>query len=130
MYYCDILGFNNVLHKIQRARMVYKSADILENLTIDEELLAELQARGVITSEIADNIRCRPVDMDKNRYLCSFIYRQPKPKLDAFVDVLKKRKQDHVVKFIELDPEKLGKICFFPRHTQLECENRTYHQIY
>ena len=98
--------------------MVDKKADILENLTIDEELLAELQSRGVITSEIADNIRCRPVDMDKNRYLCSFIYQQPKPKLDAFVDVLKKsRKQDHIVKLIEIDPEKLGKIYFSPIHT-------------
>ena len=101
--------------------MKLKMADILENLTIDEELLAELQSRGVITSEIADNIRCRPVDMDKNRYLCSFIYQQPKPQLDAFVDVLKKsRKQDHVVKFFELDQEKLGKIYLFPRHTHLQ----------
>ena len=113
--YCITLGFINVLHKFQLTRMTLKKVDILENLTIDEELLAELQSRGVITSEIADNIRCKPVDMDKNRYLCSFIYQQPKPKLDAFVDVLKKRKQDHVVKFIELDPGNLGKIYFFKR---------------
>ena len=85
--YCIILEFSNVLHKIQKARMVDKKADILENLTIDEELLAELQSRGIITSEIADNIRCTPVDMDKNRFLCSFIYQQPKPMLDAFVYV-------------------------------------------
>ena len=88
--------------------MSIKNRDILENLTIDEELLAELQSRGVITSEIADNIRCRPVDIDKNRYLCSFIYQQPKPQLDVFIDVLKNRSQDHVVKFIGLDPDKLG----------------------
>ena len=88
--------------------MVHKKADILENLTIDEELLAELQSRGVITSEIADNIRCRPVDMDKNRYLCSFIYQQPKPKLDVFIDVLRKKNQNHVIRLFELDPEKLG----------------------
>ena len=90
--------------------MALKKTDILENLMIDEELLADLQSRGVITSEIADNIRCRAVDMDKNRNLCSFIYQQPKTKLDAFVDVLKKRNQGHIVKFIELDPEKLGTI--------------------
>ena len=114
-----ILELSNVLHKIQQARMVNKKTDILENLTIDEELLAELQSRGVITSEIADNIRCKPVDMDKNRYLCSFIYHLPKPKLDTFVDVLKKsRKQDHVVKFIELNPEILGKIYFFSKTYQ------------
>ena len=96
--------------------MTIKKAAILENLTIDEELLAELQSRGVISSEVADNIRCRPVDMDKNRYLCSFIYQQPKPQLDAFVDVLKKsRKQDHVVKFFELDQAKLGKIYFLSK---------------
>ena len=96
--------------------MTLKKADILKNLTIDEELLAELQAKGVITSEIADNIRCRPVDMDKNRYLCSLIYQQPKPQLDAFVDVLKNRNQKHVIKFIELDPGKLGTILFLTCH--------------
>ena len=88
--------------------MSVKNKDILENLTIDEELLSELQSRGVISSEIADNIRCRPVDMEKNRYLCSFLYQQPKSRLDAFIDVLKKRNQNHVIRLFELDPEKLG----------------------
>ena len=96
--------------------MTLKKTDILENLTIDEELLAELKSRGIITTEIADNIRCRPVDMDKNRYLCSFIYQQPKTKLDVFIDVLKNRNQKHVIKFIELDPEKLGTTLFITCH--------------
>ena len=117
--------YNKILHKIQQAKMTQKKAAILENLTIDEELLAELQSRSVITSEIADNIRSRPVDMDKNRYLCSFIYQQPKTKLDAFVDVLKKRNQKHVIQFIELDPEKLGTRLVLIYHF-FKCRNCLY----
>ena len=105
--YCFV-GFYNVLEKIQQAFLCHKSNELTENLTIDDELLTDLQTRNVISSEDAEILRVLPVDIQRNKHMLKIILRLQKSKIDIFGEILSEKKQLHVAKFFTIDPRTLG----------------------
>ena len=96
------------MEEIQHAFLYHKRKELQENLTVDDELVTDLQTRDVISSEDAEMLRSFPVDVQKNYHMFNIILRLPKSKIDVFAEVLSEKKQLHVAKFFTPDPRTLG----------------------
>ena len=102
-------GFDNMMHSLQMATIEQKRREIQDNLTLDEDLLSELQSRDVISSETAETIRCMRVNVHKNQFFIQAIHYMTIRSFNTFLDVLRCSRQRHVASLCEISPQTIGK---------------------
>ena len=85
-----------------------------------------LQAKKIITSEQASQIRCMPVDSQKNTIFFEYMLKFSKEKLNTFVRILIDVDQPHVAELFKYSQGKLvSHSCFLC----FKIENKTKYVI-
>ena len=93
--------------------------NIIKYLHLEERILSKLQAQKVLTSSMAAQLRCLPVDDQKNSLFLENVIRLSRNQLETLIQILSEENQEHVA---ELFRHNTGR---FRRHTNIRVTGRS-----
>ena len=70
--------------------------NIIKYLHLEERTLSKLQAQQVLTSSMCAQLRCLPVDDQKNSLFLEYALKLSQNKIEALIQVLSEENQEHV----------------------------------
>ena len=70
--------------------------NIIKYLHLEERILSKLQAQKVLTSSMAAQLRCLPVEDQKNSLFMEYALRLSRNQIEALIQILSEENQEHV----------------------------------
>ena len=70
--------------------------NIIKYLHLEERILSKLQAQKVLTSSMAAQLRCMPVEDQKNSLFLEYALRLSRNQIEALIQILSEENQEHV----------------------------------
>ena len=80
----------------QRDQIERNRPNIIKYLHLEERILSKLQAQKVLTSSMAAQLRCLPVDDQKNSLFLEYALRMSRNQIEALIQILSEENQEHV----------------------------------